>query len=63
MTVSTHTSLNTSIVKKALGTEDVIVWGTYLVEKAAGQSQQSNPQGDEATQTALKVPILTLTRR
>jgi ectoine hydroxylase-related dioxygenase (phytanoyl-CoA dioxygenase family) len=30
----------TSIVKKALGTEDVIVWGTYLVEKAAGQNHR-----------------------
>ena len=30
----------TSIVKKALGTDDVIVWGTYLVEKAAGQNHR-----------------------
>ena len=30
----------TGIVKKALGTDDIIVWGTYLVEKAAGQNHR-----------------------
>jgi len=30
----------TRLVRQALGTEDILAWGTYLVEKAAGQNHR-----------------------